>query len=209
MVTGDNPSRFAGGDRPVENVSWNQVTDFIGQLNGLITGLDLRLPTEAEWEYACRAGTSTPFSFGEDIDPEQVNYDGNYPYRGNKKGLYRQETVPVATLPPNPWGLYEMHGNVLEWCADWYGKYPDGPVEDPHGPEAGERRVLRGGSWIDYGRHVRSADRSHWEPDDRYGFIGFRLARGPELRQGREQGRTDTAGSEGRAEGSVGQVLRG
>ena len=122
-------------------------------------GLDLRLPTEEEWEYACRAGTTKPFSFGENITPEQVNYDGGYPYSGGKKGKNRGETVEVGSFPCNDWGLYEMHGNVWEWCSDWYGEYPLGPVVDPTGPEGGGLRVLRGGSWIDDGGNVRSADR--------------------------------------------------
>jgi sulfatase modifying factor 1 len=112
-----------------------------------LPGLQARLPSEAEWEYACRAGTTTPFSFGDNITPEQVNYDGNYPYAGGEKGLYRQKTVPAGSLPAKPWGLYEMHGNVWEWCADWYGDYPTAPQVDPTGPQTGASRVLRGGSW--------------------------------------------------------------
>ena len=109
--------------------------------------MNARLPTEAEWEYACRAGTNTPFSFGDNITPEQVNYDGNYPYADGKKGLYREKTVPVKSLPANAWGLYEMHGNVWEWCQDWYGDYPAEPVTNPEGSQAGVERVVRGGSW--------------------------------------------------------------
>jgi len=179
-VTGKNPSHFKGERRPVEQVSWNDVQDFIARLNGAVPGLEVRLPTEAEWEYACRAGTTTPFSFGEDITPEQVNYDGDYPYRSGKKGRSRGETVEVASLPANPWGLYEMHGNVWEWCQDWYGVYPEGSVADPTGPDPGGRRVLRGGSWIDFGRDARSAYRDHSEPGLRRGSLGFRLALGPE-----------------------------
>ena len=116
-VMGDNPSQFKGADRPVKNVRWNDCQTFLQRVNERLSGLDLALPSEAQWEYACRAGTTTPFSFGATITPEQVNYNGDYPYAGGKKGLNRQETVPVASLPPNPWGLYEMHGNVYEWCA--------------------------------------------------------------------------------------------
>ena len=115
----------------MERVSWNDVQGFLARINELVPGLDLVLPTEAEWEYACRAGTETPFSFGETITPEQVNYNGDYPYAGGKKGLYRQETVPVASLPANPWGLYEMHGNVWEWCADGQRSYTADAVTDP------------------------------------------------------------------------------
>ncbi|MCB1777332.1 MAG: formylglycine-generating enzyme family protein [Candidatus Competibacteraceae bacterium] len=182
-VMGKNPSEFKGEQRPVEEVSWDDVQDFIKRLNDAVPGLTARLPTEAEWEYACRAGTITPFSFGEDITPEQVNYDGKYPYHGNKKGLDRSETVEVASLPANPWGLYEMHGNVWEWCQDWYGGYPQGSIIDPTGSETGEGRVLRGGSWFHNGRYVRSAYRNLFDPGYRDGFYGFRLALGPELRQ--------------------------
>jgi formylglycine-generating enzyme len=130
-----------------------------------------------------RAGTETPFAFGNDIDPGQANYDGHYPYRRNNQGLCRKVTVSVGFLPANPWGLYEMHGNVREWCQDWYGDYPEGPVTDPVGPAAGKARVLRGGGWLSYARGLRSACRSRHDPDRRNPYIGFRLALGPELRQ--------------------------
>ncbi|MDS4030172.1 MAG: formylglycine-generating enzyme family protein [Candidatus Contendobacter sp.] len=198
-VMGQNPSRFKGERRPVESVSWNEVQDFIERLNDAVPGLEARLPTEAEWEYACRAGTTTPFSFGEDITPEQVNYDGNFPYRGSKKGRYRQETVEVASLPANPWGLYEMHGNVWEWCQDWYGAYRAELVVDPTGPATGGGRVLRGGSWFDVGGLARSASRYLNEPGDRNDSIGFRLALGPELRQDERAGQ---------GEGGAGQTAR-
>ena len=163
--------------------------------------IGFRLPTEAEWEYACRAGTTGPFSFGDDITPEQANFDGNFPYLGAGKGLYREETVDVASLPPNPWGLYEMHGNLWEWCRDWYGDYARGPVTDPVGPAAGERRVLRGGSWFSVARHLRSAYRNHRDPGLRSHDFGFRLALGPEPGQAgrqadRKRGGTARAGSE-------------
>ncbi len=116
-------------------------------MNTLFPDLHARLPTEAQWEYSCRAGTQTPFSFGENITPEHVNYHGEHPYAGSKNGQYRQKTVPVKSLPPNPWGLFEMHGNVWEWCTDWYEKvYPKQAVTDPSGPDDGTSRVLRGGS---------------------------------------------------------------
>ncbi|EXI73781.1 MAG TPA: SUMF1/EgtB/PvdO family nonheme iron enzyme [Candidatus Accumulibacter phosphatis] len=179
-VTGSNPSSFKDDPRnPVEQVSWDDVQTFIAELQRRLPGLPVRLPTEAEWEYACRAGTTTPFSFGENITPELVNYDGNYPYAGGEKGLYRQKTVPVASLPANPWGLYEMHGNVYEWCADRYGDYTTEPQVDPQRPQTGDNRVLRGGSWDDFGRLVRSANRSRNEPGLRNHCIGFRLALGP------------------------------
>ncbi|MDG4550166.1 MAG: formylglycine-generating enzyme family protein [Candidatus Contendobacter sp.] len=196
---GKNPSGFKGQQRPVETVSWDDAQDFIARLNGAVPGLEARLPTEAEWEYACRAGTTTPFSFGEDITPEQVNYGGSYPYRGNQKGQYRGKTVEVASLPANPWGLYEMHGNVWEWCQDWYGAYHAESAVDPPGPETGEWRVLRGGSWFDFGRNARSASRIHGGPGDRSDDFGFRLALGPELRQDERAGQ---------GQGGVGQTAR-
>ena len=178
-VMNDNPSHFKGDPGlPVENVSWLDVQEFIERLNALFPDLQAKLPTEAQWEYACRAGTQTPFSFGDDITPEQVNYDGNYPYAGGSKGLYRQQTVPVKSLPPNPWGLYEMHGNVWEWCADWYGDYPKQAVIDPQGPDQGHGRVVCGGSWRNDAGGTRSANRRRDGPDDRNSDLGFRLAPG-------------------------------
>ena len=174
-----NPSHFQeNGSNPVENVAWHDVQRFIAELNRRLPGLYARLPTEAEWEYACRAGTTTPFSFGRQITPEQVNYHGDYPCFGGEKGLYRQRTAPVASLPPNPWGLYEMHGNVWEWCADWYAEYPPEPEVDPRGPAFGRMRVLRGGTWSDPARYARSATRSRIEPADRPRSTGFRIVLG-------------------------------
>ncbi|OQX09233.1 MAG: hypothetical protein BWK73_23315 [Thiothrix lacustris] len=187
-VMGKNPSSFTdNANNPVEQVSWNDSQEFIKKLNGLLPGLQAKLPTEAQWEYACRAGTTTPFSFGNNITPEQVNYNGNYSYSNGKKGLYREKTVPVKSLPANPWGLFEMHGNVWEWCQDvWQEKLPASPVIDPEGvaggdQEAGVERVVRGGSWYDYGRGVRSAIRYRGDPAGRGIDLGFRLALGLEL----------------------------
>jgi sulfatase modifying factor 1 len=177
-VMGENPSDFKGSNRPVENVSWDDAQEFIKKINSKKDDLNLRLPTEAEWEYACRAGTTTPFYFGENITPDQVNYDGDYPYAGGKKGKYRGETVEVKSLPCNGWGLYEIHGNVWEWCADWYGDYPSEPVVYPSGPDRGDGRVLRGGSWLNLGRDVRSAYRFDYGPFYYDNDTGFRLARG-------------------------------
>ena len=178
-VTGSNPSSFQGDPRnPVEQVSWDEVQAFIGELQRRLPGLPVRLPSEAEWEYACRAGTTTSFSFGDRITPELVNYNGRYPYAGGEKGPYRQKTVPVASLPASGWGLYGMHGNVWEWCADWYADYPTEPQVDPQGPQTGGARVLRGGSWYGDGRLVRSANRFRSEPGRRYHNTGFRLALG-------------------------------
>ncbi|MBL8423560.1 MAG: formylglycine-generating enzyme family protein [Candidatus Accumulibacter phosphatis] len=180
-VTGGNPSRFQDDPRnPVENVSWLDVQTFIAELNRRLPHLQARLPREAEWEYACRAGTTTPFSFGDNITADQVNYDETAPYAGGKRGWYRGRTVPGGSLPPNMWGLYEMHGNVWEWCADWYGAYRTGAQLDPRGPQEGGGRVLRGGSWGGLGTYARSANRSRHEPDYCSHFIGFRLALGQE-----------------------------
>ena len=182
---GDNPSRFSDDPHnPVEQVSWDDVGKFIDVLNQRIPNLRAGLPSEAQWEYACRAGITTPFSFGKNITPEQVNYEGNFPYADGKEGLYRERTVPVGSLPPNPWGLYEMHGNVWEWCQDWYGDYASAAQINPTGPEAGPDRVLRGGSWIFHGRDVRSADRGRNGPGGRDDDIGFRLALGQRAGKG-------------------------
>ena len=186
VVMKNNPSDFKGDERPVERVSWEDVQRFTDTLNGLIPELGVRLPWEAEWEYGCRAGTTTPFSFGDNISPEQVNYDGNSPYGDGEKGEYREQSVVVKSLPCNDWGLYEMHGNVWEWCGDRYQEdLGSESVLDPHGPEKGEYRVMRGGSWFSDGRLVRSAIRDGYDPSNRNLDIGFRLARGHEHKHSR------------------------
>jgi formylglycine-generating enzyme required for sulfatase activity len=137
-----------------------------------------RLPTEAEWEYACRAGTTTPFSTGNNITTNQANYDGNRPYNNYAKGIDRQTTTPVGSFSPNPWGLYDMHGNVREWCWDWKGYYSSEAQTNPHGSASGASRVFRGGSYVDRGQELRSASRgSIAYPSDRYSYYGFRLVR--------------------------------
>ncbi|MBC8553284.1 MAG: formylglycine-generating enzyme family protein, partial [Candidatus Brocadiales bacterium] len=160
-VMGSNPSKFknCGKNCPVEQISWEDVQEYIKKMNRQGNG-KFRLPTEAEWEYAARAGTSTPFSFGATIRPDQVNYDGNYPYGKAAKGKYRKKTVRVGSLPANAWGLHEMHGNVWEWVEDWYGDYPTGTVTNPRGPASGSFRVPRGGSWSNNAGYCRSACRS-------------------------------------------------
>jgi len=186
-VMGENPSYFQKGETgafPVEQVSWEDVQSFIAQLNQFNPDIKVRLPWEAEWEYACRAGSITPFSFGNNISPEQVNYDGDNPYADAKKGLNRKKTVAVKSLAANSWGLYEMHGNVWEWCQDsWQENLGTEQVSDPwllnkDKLEQGAGRVLRGGSWSHDGRLVRSAMRSCIRPVKRYNDIGFRLSLG-------------------------------
>jgi len=173
-----NPSSFKGDDRPVESISWDDVQNFLTRLKESVPACGARLPTEAEWEYACRAGTATPFWFGDTIATEQVNYDGNYPYAGGAKGQYRKETVPVTALPCNGWGLYQMHGNVWEWCADGRREYEprEVAVENPEGPADRSPRALRGGSWDYEARRCRSACRLASHPDDDWLGTGFRLA---------------------------------
>ena len=165
--------------RPVIYVSWHDAQAYCAWLSQQ-TGHGYRLPSEAEWEYVCRAGTPTPFSFGGNITPEQVNYDGNYPYAGGKKGQYRKKTIPVQSLPPNPWGLHEMHGNVWEWVQDaWHGDYSGAPTDGSawESTETGAARVVRGGSWYDGARFCRSAYRYDFDPDLRDYDTGFRCAR--------------------------------
>jgi formylglycine-generating enzyme required for sulfatase activity len=147
------------------NVRWNR------DANGY------RLPTEAEWEYACRAGTTTPFNTGNNITTNQANYNGNNPYNNNAKGENRQRTMPVGSFAPNPWGLHDMHGNVFELCWDWYGDYPTLSQTDPSGASFGTSRVIRGGSWNNSAGGARSALRNIISPAYRYAFVGFRLVR--------------------------------
>jgi formylglycine-generating enzyme len=176
-VMGTNPSRFKGAKNPVEQVSWEDCQRFIQELNRRISGGGFRLPTEAEWEYACRAGATGPFAFGDCLGTSEANYDGNYPMDGCRKGQYRQRTLPVGSLRANAWGLYDMHGNVWEWCQDWYGSYPSGAVTDPPGPGSGESRVYRGGCWFYIARYCRSAFRYGGPPGNRNNNLGLRLAR--------------------------------
>ena len=184
-VTGKKPSRFKDPNNPVEQVSWDDVDQFLQQFNRQEPELALRLPTEAEWEYACRAGTSSPFHFWGELSLDKANYRGTWEYRSDEwaEGAL-QQTVVVKSYLPNPWGLYEMHGNVWEWCQDIYGDYPAEKVVDPQGATSGTRRVLRGGSWFNGGRLCRSALRYANDPADRDFNYGFRLALGLELPSG-------------------------
>jgi formylglycine-generating enzyme required for sulfatase activity len=179
-----NPSHFhaVGRDAPVERVSWEEAMEFCRRLTErdhesgkLPEAYVYTLPTEAQWEYACRAGTTTPFHFGKSLSSKQANFNGNYPY-GGEKGPYLKETTPVGAYPANAWGLYDMHGNVWEWCADWYGDYGEAEVLDPCGPARGSRRVVRGGSWYDHARDCRSACRGRDAPGGRDFLLGFRVA---------------------------------
>jgi formylglycine-generating enzyme required for sulfatase activity len=206
-VMGTNPSNFKGSNLPVERVSWYDAVEYCNKRSvreGLTPAYTVnktrsdpnntsendenkwlvtrnpstngyRLPTEAEWEYACRAGTTTPFSTGNNITTNQANYNGNYPYNNNAAGTYREKTTAVGSFAANSWGLYDMHGNVWEWCWDWYGSYVNG--DDPLGAVSGAFRVGRGGSWINYGRGLRSAVRNNAYPSYRSSLLGFRLVR--------------------------------
>jgi uncharacterized protein (TIGR02996 family) len=174
-VMGYNPSHFQHAkDLPVEQVSWEDCQEFLKRLREQ-DRKPYRLPTEAEWEYACRAGTTTPFCFGATLSTDQANYNGNDTYETGKKGVDREETTPVGTFPKNAWGLYDMHGNVWEWCQDWYGDYTANAVADPQGPNSGDFCVLRGGSWISTPEFCRAAFRDGYEPDYRFMGIGLRV----------------------------------
>ena len=204
-VTGSNPSTFSGGDLPVEMVSWLDAIHYCNALSekeGLEPVYEIndgtvswnrsasgyRLPTEAEWEYACRAGTDTPFNTQTSISAEEANYWGDYPYmiednyfsQGNletKPGVYRQTTTVVGSFQPNSFGLYDMHGNVGEWVWDCYGAYGTEDRANPTGPDSGTRRVNRGGGWNDFAKNLRSAYRAAMPEDNESYNIGFRVAR--------------------------------
>ena len=173
-----DPSGFKGDTLPVESISWDDAQEFCARLSRR-TGKLYRLPTEAEWEYACRAGTLTPFAFGETISPEVVNYDGGYPYAIAKKGTDRAKTTPVGSLGvANAFGLFDMHGNVWEWCEDvWHENYDDAPEDGSAWLSGGDSslRVLRGGSWSVNGRFCRSSNRYGILPGGIYGNVGVRV----------------------------------
>jgi len=174
-IMGNNPSDFEGEiNLPVDSVSWDDCQEFIKKLR-VKDKKPYRLPTEAEWEYCCRAGTKTPFHFGETISTDQANYNGNLVYGNGEKGAHRQRTTPVGSFPANAWGLHDMHGNVFQWCQDWIGAYPQKDVVDPQGPEKGNGRVLRAGSLGHAPWQCRSAFRAWNEPGNRSSDFGFRL----------------------------------
>jgi len=199
-VMGANPAYFTGDlDRPVEQVSWNGAVAYCSKLTELEraagrlpAGYEYRLPTEAQWEYACRAGTTTATAFGNSLSSTQANFDGNDPYNGGSPGPSMHRTTSVGSYAPNAWGLYDMHGNVWEWCADWYeGTYPGGSVTDPKGPTSGSNRVNRGGSWNNNGQNCRSAHRAGFNPENRNNNLGFRSV--PAQTQAKEPHGTEPA----------------
>ena len=180
-------------NRPVENVSWLDAMEFCNRLSQR-TGRTYSLPSESQWEYACRAGTTAPFHFGDMISPELANYDGNYAYADGHQGVYRKQTTPVGMFPANAWGLHDMHGNVWEWCLDeWHESYEGAPIDGRAWGDAAEGekskesvkiKLLRGGSWYSLPRYCRSASRFHGRPGDANFCVGFRvvcLPQGPSL----------------------------
>lgn len=176
-VMGENPSHFKGDELPVDTVSWDDARAFCGKASAQ-AGVTVRLPTEAEWEYGCRAGTTTHFHWGDVPDAKRMNYDGTRTWNGSKKGKYRQTTTAAGTFGANPWGLVDLHGNVWEWCADLYdeGFYGRSPEMDPAcGDSAQTFRVLRGGSWGSYPQSCRAAFRFRSVPVYRIDVVGFRV----------------------------------
>ncbi|MBM5817908.1 MAG: TIR domain-containing protein [Cyanobacteria bacterium K_Offshore_surface_m2_239] len=179
-----NPSHFRdkpdSDQRPVEQVSWPEAMEFCKRLSQR-TGRHYTLPSEAQWEYACRAGSTTPFAFGATITTDLANYDGNYTYSDGPKGVYREQTTPVGMFAANAWGLQDMHGNVWEWCLDhWHASYAGAPADgtawvDSEAEKSGADRLLRGGSWFDGPRFCRSAHRFHGLPGNAHYDVGFRV----------------------------------
>ncbi len=179
-IMGNNPSHFkdCGDNCPVEMVSWDDAQVFIRKLNQKEGTNKYRLPTESEWEYAARAGTKMTFAFGNCLSTSQANYDGNYPLKGCSKGTFRKKTVSVGSFSPNVRGLYDIHGNVKEWCQDVYtGDYQSRSVTEYTGSGGGSTRIFRGGSWSYEARDCRSANRDNFSPDNRVDDLGFRLVR--------------------------------
>lgn len=180
-VMGKNPSFFQGENKPVENISWFDAMSFCVELSTL-TGKKFRLPTEAEWEYACRAGSNTPFTYGATITADLANYKANFTYGEGQSGTFRQETTEVGIFPANAYGLYDLHGNVWEWCADhWHENYLQAPDDgsiwlDTDSRDDEQPRVIRGGSWDDTAYYCRSGVRMWTLPQLKGKLIGFRVA---------------------------------
>jgi formylglycine-generating enzyme required for sulfatase activity len=186
-IMGNNPAKFKGDNRPVDQVSWNEAMEFCDRLSKKL-GQPYTLPSEAQWEYACRAGTTTPFHFGETITSDLANYDGNHTYGTGPKGIYREKTTDVGSFPPNGFGLYDMHGNVWEWCLDhWHNSYQGAPADgsvwvSDENKVLGlfSQRVCRGGSWFTYPWICRCAYRRiNSIPALRVNDIGFRVVSVP------------------------------
>ncbi len=186
MVTGRNPSRFtiaAGGgmDHPVEMVSWEDAVNFCRMLSDRpeerAAGRSYRLPTEAEWEYACRAGTTGPFGHGSSLNAGHANFDALHPYGDAQPSAPHGKTTAVTRYPAGAWGLHDAHGNVWEWCSDWYaeGYYRASPLRDPAGPPTGKFKVLRGGSWRNQAAACRAAYRNALAPHQKDSATGFRI----------------------------------
>jgi formylglycine-generating enzyme required for sulfatase activity len=194
-VMGENPAAFSPGGYqsewvegldnfllPVESVSWHQAVRFCKKLTALrqekVAGRVYRLPTEAEWEYACRAGTSTAFCHGASLSSTQANFNGEYPYGDAEEGPYLYRTSTMGSFRPNAFGLYDRQGNTWEWCQDWFDSnyYATSPRANPPGPESGRERVKRGGCWWLYGFLCRSANRAWSPPGDASSVVGFRVA---------------------------------
>jgi formylglycine-generating enzyme required for sulfatase activity len=177
-VMGIKESAFKGDNLPIELVSWDEAKEFCRKLS-LMTGRGYRLPSEAEWEYACRAGTSTAFAFGDSLSSDQANFNGKHPFGEAADGIYRRKTVAVGSFEPNRWGLYDMHGNVSEWCEDWYHEnYYGAPADGTPWITGGEKRqrVTRGGSWYVEAKNLRSAARDLSTPYLLFTHFGFRIA---------------------------------
>ena len=177
LIMDENFSQFKGGKRPVERVSWDRATEFCQKLSKK-TGKTYKLPSESQWEYACRSGTTTPFYFGETITSDLVNYNGNYPYSNAPTGEYRGETTDVGTFPPNAFGLYDMHGNVWEWCQDiWHYNYNEAPTDGSAWEAGGDsnKRLLRGGCCNYTSGLCRSAWRHYYHKNLSYSSSGFRV----------------------------------
>jgi formylglycine-generating enzyme required for sulfatase activity len=176
VIMNENPSKFGGDKLPVDNVNWYEAARFLKKLSDK-TGLKFRLPTEAEWEYACRAGTTGAFNTGTTLDSDFANYDARDPYADGIIGKYLDRTTNVGSYQPNAFGLCDMHGNVWEWCSDIYDEdyYKVTPLTDPKGPQEGKAKVIRGGAWNEEAYKCRSADRNHRWPKDNQPIIGFRV----------------------------------